>query len=102
MKDFPFKQTELRRDVVRRTFTMDVEASELVWHMDREDRIVKVLEGQSWYLQLDNELPKKLIEGKEYFIPKMSFHRIIKGTSNLILEIKMLIQGSPKWLKKHM
>jgi hypothetical protein len=91
MKDFPFKQTELRENLVLRTFTMDVDASELVWHMDREDRVVKVLEGNSWLLQMDNELPKKLIEGKEYFIPKMSYHRIFIGTGNLILEILMLI-----------
>ncbi len=90
MKDFPFKQVKIKENTVRRTFTMDVDTSELVWHMDREDRVVKVLEGASWYLQMDNELPTKLIEGKEYFIPKMCFHRIIKGTSNLILEIQML------------
>ena len=88
--NFPFKQVRITENIVRRTFTMDVDPSELVWHMDREDRAVKVLEGTSWYLQMDNELPKKLIEGKEYFIPKMSYHRIIRGTSNLILEIKML------------
>ena len=91
MKDFPFKQVRLTENIVHRTFTMNVDPSELVWHMDREDRVVKVLEGTSWYLQMDNELPKKLIEGKEYFIPKMSYHRIIRGTSNLILEIKMLL-----------
>jgi hypothetical protein len=90
MNDFPFKQIKLKENIVRRTFDLDVEPSELIWHMDREDRVVKVVEGTSWYLQMDNELPKKLIEGKEYFIPKMSYHRIIKGTSNLILEIKML------------
>lgn len=88
--NFPFKQTKLEENIVRRTFTMDVDPSELVWHMDREDRIIKVLQGQSWYLQMDNELPKKLIEGKEYFIPKMSYHRIFKGISDLVLEIKML------------
>ena len=87
---FPFKQIRLEENLVSRTFNMDVDASELVWHIDREDRVVKVVEGDSWYIQMDNELPRKLIEGKEYFIPKMSFHRIIKGTSNLILEIKML------------
>jgi hypothetical protein len=90
MGEFPFKQVRLKENIVRRAFTMDVDESELIWHMDREDRVVKVLEGQSWYLQLDNELPKKLIEGKEYFIPKMSYHRIFKGTSNLVLEILML------------
>jgi hypothetical protein len=91
MDGFPFKQVKIKENIVRRTFMMDVDTSELVWHMDREDRVVKVLEGQAWYLQLDNELPKKLIEGKEYFIPKMSYHRIFKGTSNLVLEILMLI-----------
>ena len=88
MKDFPFKQVKLRENIVRRTFTMDVDPSELIWHMDREDRVVKVLEGASWYLQLDNELPKKLIEGKEYYIPKMTYHRVIKGTTDLIVEIQ--------------
>ncbi len=90
MSDFPFKQVKIKENIVHRTFKMSVDTSELVWHMDREDRMVKVLEGHSWYLQMDNELPTKLIEGKRYFIPKMSFHRIIKGTSNLILEIQML------------
>lgn len=89
--NFPFKQTKLEENIVLRTFTMEVDPSELVWHMDREDRIIKVVKGDSWYLQMDNELPKKLIEGKKYFIPKMSYHRIIRGTSNLVLEIKMLI-----------
>lgn len=88
--NFPFKQTKLEENIVRRTFTMDVDPSELIWHIDREDRIIKVLEGDSWYLQMDNELPKKLIEGKEYFIPKMCYHRIFKGISTLVLEIKML------------
>jgi len=91
MDDFPFKQVKLTENIFLRTFKMDVDPSELVWHLDREDRVVKVVEGQSWYLQMDNELPKKLIEGKEYFIPKMSYHRIIRGTSKLILEIKMLL-----------
>lgn len=88
MDDFPFKQIKLKENIVRRTFTMDVDPSELVWHMDREDRVVKVLEGASWYLQLDNELPKRLIEGKEYYIPKMTYHRVIKGTTDLIVEIQ--------------
>jgi hypothetical protein len=55
--------------------------------MDREDRLVKVIEGKSWKLQIDNTLPVELEVGKEYYIPKMTFHRIIKGDSDLILEI---------------
>ena len=88
--DFPFTEKQIGKKIFLREFKRDVVSDELIWHMDREDRVVKVLEGASWYLQMDNELPTKLIEGKEYFIPKMCYHRIIKGTSNLILEIQML------------
>jgi len=87
-ESFPFEQVNLSENVVKRTFAASVDSSELIWHLDREDRLVTVLEGSRWLLQLDNELPKMLEEGKSYFIPKMTYHRIIKGTGGLILEIK--------------
>ena len=85
--DFPFTQTKLSENKMIRTFSEDVEGSELVWHMDREDRVVKVLESNSWYLQMDNQLPVLLEVGKSYEIPKMTYHRVIKGNSKLVLEI---------------
>ena len=71
-----------------RTFKNDVDDNELVWHRDHQDRYVKIVEGKGWELQIDNELPVELEIGKEYFIPKKTFHRIIKGSGNLIVNIK--------------
>lgn len=49
---------------------------DLYWHRDKEDRCIELIEGVI-KLQLDNELPITLIKGKEYFIPKETFHRVI-------------------------
>jgi hypothetical protein len=73
-----------------RTFDKNIHENELKWHRDEKDRRVKILECDGWMLQLDNELPVVLKEGKEYFIPKEVFHRTIKGNGNLVIEIKEL------------
>ena len=39
-------------------------------------------------LQFDNDLPKKLIIGESVIIPKETYHRVIKGGSNLVVEIQ--------------
>ena len=91
MKGFPFLENKVSKSIVIREFLDSVRQKELVWHQDKEDRYVKVIKSNGWMLQLDNELPVVLEEGKEYFIPKYTFHRVIKGTQNLILEIKKII-----------
>ncbi len=74
---------------VIRIFSENVNEDELVWHRDKEDRMIHVLEGIGWMLQLDNEEPVELEKGKgSYFIPKMVYHRIIKGEGSLTLEIQ--------------
>jgi quercetin dioxygenase-like cupin family protein len=47
-----------------------------------------VLEGNGWQLQMDNQLPIKMIAGESYYIPKMVYHRIIKGKNTLLIQIK--------------
>lgn len=74
---------------VIRTFNEDVNEDELVWHRDKEDRTIHILEGLNWMLQMDNEEPFELVKGKSYFIPKMEYHRIIKGEESLIIEIEV-------------
>jgi hypothetical protein len=39
---------------------------------------------------MEDKLPKKMIEGEELFIPKMTWHRVIKGNESLIVEITEL------------
>ncbi len=36
---------------------------------------------------MDNSLPETLEEGREYHIPKMEYHRLIKGTGKLVVKI---------------
>ena len=74
-------------NIIRRTFSHLVESEELVWHRDSEDRIVIPLNENDWLVQFDNELPKKLNINEEFFIPKNTFHRVIKGSVDLMVEI---------------
>ena len=71
-----------------RTFTQDISEEELVWHRDREDRIIDPVESTNWMFQFDNELPKKIT--RLLFIPKGTYHRVIKGTGELKIRVKKL------------
>ena len=71
-----------------RLFTKNVNENELVWHRDKKDRVVYVLYGNEWYIQYENALPIKLIKNKKYFIPKETYHRVLKGKTNLLIKIK--------------
>ena len=71
-----------------RTFTQNISEEELVWHKDREDRIVEVLESTDWQFQFDNNTPQQL--KSRLFIPKETYHRIIKGTGDLKIKVVKL------------
>ena len=71
-----------------RTFSKDVNKLELVWHQDAEDRDIEILEGKGWELQMDNELPQELLPHHMYYIEAKRHHRLIKGSGNLVIEIK--------------
>ena len=71
-----------------RTFLNDVSNDELVWHRDKKDRTIRVVESKDWKLQIDNELPIPLLMGQKYEIKKEVYHRIHKGKGKLVIEIK--------------
>jgi hypothetical protein len=79
---------EMSEGKIIRSFSPDVDVEELKWHQDLKDRRVKILKCSDWYFQMEDELPKKMIEGEELFIPKMTWHRVIKGNDSLIVEIQ--------------
>jgi len=85
--DKPYVQHKLNNGSIIRTFNKNVLTEELVWHRDRENRIVEVVEGEGWEIQFDDKLPEPLVKGKEYVIPAYTFHRIKRGTSDLTLKI---------------
>ena len=86
--EFPFKEKKLENNVVIREFKENVDSEELIWHRDRENREVTILQSSGWQLQMDNEIPKTLEEGKTYYIPAFVYHRVIKGDGNLVVKIK--------------
>jgi len=85
--EFPFNE-HIEDGYYVRTFSQDVDEHELVWHRDREDRIIIPLNESDWMIQMDNQLPKLL--NREFFIPKGEYHRVIKGSGDLILKIKKM------------
>jgi hypothetical protein len=85
--DFPFQQY-IKEDKMVRVFTPDVPADELKWHQDLKDRKVTIVEDGGWEFQIENELPIKLSYAKQISIPKFVWHRVIKGSGNLIVEIE--------------
>jgi hypothetical protein len=72
-----------------REFSQDTPSFEFVWHRDKEDRIVEATHDTDWQFQLDNDIPRTL-EKNKLFIPKETYHRLIKGTGDLIVKIKKL------------
>lgn len=86
--NFPFEES-FEKNYIVRTFSENVDDKELVWHRDKEDRIVKAIGKTDWMVQLDNELPRPLTE--MVYIPKNTFHRVIKGTGDLKVRVNKLL-----------
>ena len=85
--DFPFTEQQLDTKLFLREFSADVDEMELVWHEDREDRIVSVVEGNGWKFQFDEELPIEMEDGIDISIPKGVIHRVIKGKGPLKIKV---------------
>lgn len=85
---YPFKQKKVKGSLLIREFSEEVEKDELVWHRDKLDREITVIESNDWLIQRDNELPQLLEEGKSYFIKAKDWHRVVKGKGRLLIAVK--------------
>lgn len=85
----PYTQ-ETKDGYLIREFSQDTPEDDLVWHRDREDRIVEALHKTDWQFQLENELPKELTS---IFIPKETYHRLIKGSGDVQIKVTKLQNG---------
>jgi quercetin dioxygenase-like cupin family protein len=79
---------KIKGNIKERVFKENTDTSELVWHRDKKDREVKVMESKGWMFQMDNELPIVLKEGDVVNIPKNTYHRILRGQGDLKIRIK--------------
>ena len=81
----PYKDLEVTDKYILREFSQNIDPIELMWHRDDEDRLVEIIGETDWKLQLDNQLPTSM--NQPIFIPRHQWHRVIKGTGNLLLKI---------------
>lgn len=88
MKNYPYKEEDIGNNTYIRVFDTNVTSEELVWHRDREDRIIESIEKTDWKIQIDNELPKDI--SSPIFIPMGVYHRLIKGNDQLKIKLKKI------------
>jgi len=80
--------SEFRRDgVIVREFKKDIPVGDLIWHRDKHNRKLTVISGKGWQFQFDNALPQDLHEGEIILIPRETYHRLLRGYTDLIIEI---------------
>lgn len=85
----PYTEKKISKSVFIREFKQNTNSDEFIWHKDKEDRIVEPINETDWLYQIDNELPKS-IKGK-IFIPKETYHRIIKGSGDLKIKLSKIL-----------
>ena len=83
----PFEEKKIKDNIFIRTFSMDVDEMDLIWHTDKENRFIKVLEGNGWKFQYDEELPFEMTDGLGFPVMKGQIHRVIKGVGPLKIEL---------------
>ena len=74
-----------------RTFDINEDQAEFVWHRDKEDRMVEVISGDGWQFQPENCLPLLLEPGIRFKIEEGEYHRLIKGINNLEIRVTKLL-----------
>jgi hypothetical protein len=79
-----YTENQVDNDVIR-VFSKEIDPIELMWHRDDEDRIIESVDKTDWLIQLEDELPRKIV-GK-INIPRHQWHRLIKGTGDLTVKI---------------
>lgn len=90
----PFKESKITSNIVERYFEESTNDIELTWHRDSETRLISSLSKTNWKIQLDNELPQLI--NKEILIEDGRWHRLIKGTGDLIIRIIKLDENHLK------
>jgi quercetin dioxygenase-like cupin family protein len=87
----PYSQNLEPDGCIHRVFAAGVDDLELKWHRDDRDRVVTVVSGRGWSLQLEGGLPVPLTPGYFVAIPRLGWHRLIsEGSEDLHVRIREL------------
>ena len=101
MSSKPYTEILLENGNKFRVFSESVDTSDLVWHQDQHDRKIYVHESNQWSLQFDNCLPTLLEAGNVYTVPRDTWHRVIKGEGNLVIQISENVITEAKKKSSH-
>jgi hypothetical protein len=82
-----YTQDQISENIFKRILSCDIDSNELVWHRDKHNRIVEIIQAGEWKFQSEDELPISLTDNMKIYINKETFHRVIKGTKDLIILI---------------
>jgi len=88
--DLPFTERLVDYNCSIRRFDPATDPMEFVWHRDREDRVVDVIEPGGWKFQFEDQLPIELKKFTRLEIPAGSYHRVIPGTEELKIFLRKL------------
>ena len=91
---FPFKEKKISANTLIREFNNTHVSNDQMWHRDKENRTVVVVEAGGWSFQKDDELPTLLKEGDIIKIQKEEWHRVIKGEGKLV--VKVILENTMK------
>lgn len=84
----PYLDIETDGNLVTRKFGAEIDPVELMWHRDDEARTVEAVNPTDWQIQLEDRLPFALDHAIN--INRHEWHRLIKGSGELILKITKL------------
>ena len=93
----PYTEKMLSETTRIRKFSSSTPEDQLVWHRDRQDRVVEVVGGEGWMFQRDDSVPVLIGPGSIFEVSANEWHRIIKGSGDLIVKIT---EGKKKKLSK--
>lgn len=83
----PYVEKIISEAVRIRKFSASTPKDHLVWHRDRQNRVVEVIGGKGWMFQRDGSIPVLINPGTIFEVRSNEWHRIIKGDGDLIVKI---------------
>lgn len=87
-EEIPYDVIETGADYEVRFFSREINPDLLKWHWDEQNRLVQAISVKTdWKFQFDNEIPFDIQLGEILDIPEGKVHRIIKGTTDLVVKI---------------
>ena len=56
----PYTEEQINKNTYLRTFSAETPETDLIWHLDRENRVIEAIHNTDWKFQFDDELPLSL------------------------------------------